>query len=130
MQLVGVTKVYSKGSVQTHALLGLDLAIHKGEFVALWGPSGSGKTTALNLIGALDSPTDGVVKLEGEDLSKLSRRALSIMRRQRIGFVFQAYNLIPVLTAFENAEAVMALQGASKADRKERVMKLLADVGF
>ena len=126
----GVTKVFKKGTVETHALRGLDLTVNRGEFVALWGPSGSGKTTALNLIGALDTPTAGSITLEGNDLGALSRRKLSAMRRDRIGFVFQAYNLIPVLTAYENAEAVMALQGASAAERKSRVMRLLEAVGL
>lgn len=130
VQLKGVTKVFTQGSVETKALRGLDLSVNRGEFVAMWGPSGSGKTTALNLIGALDTPTSGSVFLDGQDLSTLSRRALSAIRRDRIGFVFQSYNLIPVLTAFENAEAVMALQGASVAERKERVMQLLKDVGL
>src|SRR5262245_8075830 len=92
-----VTKVYRKGAVETPALRGLDLTVNAGEFVAIWGPSGSGKTTALNLIGALDTPTSGVVSVEGRDLGKLSRGELSRLRRDRIGFVFQAYNLIPVL---------------------------------
>jgi len=126
----GVTKVYRQGDVDVHALRGLDLSIFRGEFVALWGPSGSGKTTALNLIGALDSPTSGTLTLEGTDLSKMSRRALSAMRRDRIGFVFQSYNLIPVLSAYENAESVMLLQGVPQAERKVRVMKLLEDVGL
>jgi len=126
----GVTKVYRTGAIETHALRGFDLTVQPGEFVALWGPSGSGKTTALNLIGALDTPTSGSVALEGQELGQLSRRALSALRRDRIGFVFQAYNLIPVLTAYENAEAVLALQGASVASRKERVMALLHKVGL
>ncbi|TNE88095.1 MAG: ABC transporter ATP-binding protein [Deltaproteobacteria bacterium] len=130
LQLDGVTKVFHQGDIEVRALRGLDLAVNQGEFVALWGPSGSGKTTALNLIGALDSPTEGSVKLEGRELSKLSRRELSAMRRDRIGFVFQAYNLIPVLTAYENAESVMALQGVPPKERRDRVMKLLADVGL
>jgi putative ABC transport system ATP-binding protein len=104
--------------------------VHAGEFVAIWGPSGSGKTTALNLIGALDTPTSGTVTLEGHDLGSRSRKQLSQLRRDRIGFVFQAYNLIPVLTAYENAEAVMALQGTPEAERRARVMQLLKDVGL
>ena len=130
VEFQGVTKVYKQGSVDVHALRGLDLTVNKGEFVAIWGPSGSGKTTALNLIGALDTPTSGTVKLEGRDLGTLGRRALSAMRRDKIGFVFQAYNLIPVLTAYENAESVMALQGTPAAERKRRVMQLLKDVGL
>ncbi len=109
-----MTKHYRQGAVDVHALRGLTLAVEKGEFTAICGPSGSGKTTALNLIGALDKPTSGSVCLEGCDLGPLSRRALSHLRRDRIGFVFQAYNLIPVLTAYENAEIVLSLQGASR----------------
>jgi putative ABC transport system ATP-binding protein len=112
------------------ALRGLDLTVKKGEFTALCGPSGSGKTTALNLIGALDKPTSGEIVLEGKNLAKLSRSKLSRIRRDRIGFVFQAYNLVPVLTAYENAEIVLALQGVSAKERRERVMGLLADVGL
>jgi len=130
VEMAGVTKVFRTGDVETQALRGLDLVVRPGEFTAIWGPSGSGKSTALNLIGALDTPTAGTVTVEGKQLSAMSRRELSAMRRDRIGFVFQAYNLIPVLTAYENAESVMALQGASAAERKQRVMQLLADVGL
>ena len=125
-----VTKIYTKGALETHALRGLDLQIHPGEFVALWGPSGSGKTTALNLIGALDVPTTGRITVEGRELGKLGRAELSALRRDRIGFVFQSYNLIPVLSAYENAESVLALRGVPEAARKERVMKLLGEVGL
>ena len=130
VKLEQVTKVYRQGAVDVHALRGLDLTVGKGEFVAICGPSGSGKTTALNLIGALDRTTSGEVWLEGNNLNRLNRQQLSRLRRDRIGFVFQAYNLIPVLTAFENAEAVLALQGGSAARRQERVMALLAEVGL
>ncbi len=130
IEFSGVTKDYKQGSVDVHALRGLDLTIRKGEFTAICGPSGSGKTTALNLIGALDSPTSGTVRLEGQDLGSLSRRARSHMRRDRIGFVFQAYNLMPVLTAYENAESVLALQGVAATERKQRVMALLSEVGL
>jgi len=130
IQLTEVTKVYRQGAVEVHALRGLDLSVNKGEFLAICGPSGSGKTTTLNLIGALDQPSSGVVKLENRNLGALSGRALSHIRRDRIGFVFQAYNLMPVLTAYENAEIVLALQGAELSTRRERVMGLLADVGL
>ncbi|NCG20513.1 MAG: ATP-binding cassette domain-containing protein [Rhodobacterales bacterium] len=130
VELDNVTRVYQQGEVQVRALRGLNLTIKAGEFTALVGPSGSGKTTALNLIGALDKPTTGTVKLEGVDLGSQSRKQRSQLRRDRIGFVFQAYNLIPVLTAYENAEAVLALQGVSKADRKKRVMSLLTELGL
>ncbi|MDX1384546.1 MAG: ABC transporter ATP-binding protein [Thermoanaerobaculia bacterium] len=125
-----VTKVYRQGSVEVHALRGVDLEIARGEFATLCGPSGSGKTTALNLIGALDTPTSGEIRIEGQSLSGMSRKELSQLRRDRIGFVFQAYNLMPVLTAYENAEIVMAVQGIDQEVRRERVMALLAEVGL
>ncbi len=130
VELHEVTRTYRQGDVDVHALRGLDLAVAAGEFATLCGPSGSGKTTALNLIGALDRPTTGRVVLEGRDLGELGRRDLARLRRDRIGFVFQAYNLLPVLTAYENAETVLALQGAEVARRRERVMELLAAVGL
>jgi len=130
VELEDVTKVYRQGAVDVFALRGLSMRIEKGEFSALSGPSGSGKTTALNLIGALDTPTEGSVRLEGKNLASLTRRELSRIRRDRIGFVFQAYNLVPVLTAFENAEGVLRLQGVDPKERRERVMALMADVGL
>jgi putative ABC transport system ATP-binding protein len=130
VELKDVVKSYRQGKVDVPALRGLDLTIERGEFAAICGPSGSGKTTALNLIGALDEPTSGTVMVEGQDLSTLSRAALSKLRRDRIGFVFQAYNLVPVLTAYENAEIVMALQGVDATKRREIVTKLLAEVGL
>jgi putative ABC transport system ATP-binding protein len=130
VEVKNVKKDYKQGQIEVHALRGLDLTILKGEFTAIYGPSGSGKTTLLNLIGALDSPTSGEVLLEGKNLGKMSRWKRSTMRRDRIGFVFQAFNLIPVLTAFENAEAVAALKGGNAAARREKVMKLLKEVGL
>ena len=130
VELVDVTKLYRQGAIEVPALRGLSLLVEPGEFTAICGPSGSGKTTALNLIGALDRPTSGNVAIEGRDLAPLGRKELSRMRRDRIGFVFQAYNLMPVLTAYENAEIVLSLQGVDAAERRERVMKLLADVGL
>jgi putative ABC transport system ATP-binding protein len=130
VKLDEVHKTYQQGSVEVHALRGLDLEVEKGEFTAIIGPSGSGKTTALNLIGALDVPSSGRVILENKDLAKLSRGELSRIRRDRIGFVFQAYNLIPVLSAYENAEMVLRLQGVAPHERKKRVMDLLEEVGL
>ena len=130
VELEEVAKVYQQGDQQVDALRGITMTMRSGEFTALSGPSGSGKTTALNLIGALDSPTSGTVRLEGADLGTLNRKELSHLRRDRIGFVFQAYNLLPVLSAYENAEIVMAVQGVAEAERKERVMELLARVGL
>jgi putative ABC transport system ATP-binding protein len=130
VELEDVTKHYRQGEVDVAALRGLTLTLDQGEFTAICGPSGSGKTTILNLIGALDEPTSGRVSVEGRDLAHLSRRVLSHLRRDRIGFVFQAYNLIPVQTAYENAEIVLSLQGVEEAVRRERVMGLLAAVGL
>jgi putative ABC transport system ATP-binding protein len=130
VQLTDVTKIYRQGKVDVHALRGLSLEVNKGEFTAICGPSGSGKTTALNLIGALDRPTSGSVVLEGQDLATLSRRELSHLRRDRIGFVFQAYNLMPVLTAYENAEMVMWVQGITLEERRRRIGELFAAVGL
>ena len=130
VELVDVAKVYQQGDQRVEALRGLTMSVQKGEFTAISGPSGSGKTTALNLIGALDTPTSGTVRLEGADLGTLSRKELSHLRRDRIGFVFQAYNLLPILSAFENAEIVMAVQGVDEAERRQRVMELLARVGL
>ena len=130
VRLRDVTKIYHQGAIDVHALRGLTFDLAKGEFAALCGPSGSGKTTVLNLIGALDRPTSGSVTLEGRDLAQLNRRELSGVRRDRIGFVFQAYNLIPVLTAYENAETVMWVQRIEAAERRRRVMELLAAVGL
>jgi len=109
VELIDVTKTYQQGAVEVHALRGLSLSVQAGELTAICGPSGSGKTTALNIIGALDEPSRGHVRIEGQDLSGLNRRQLASLRRDRIGFVFQAYNLLPVLTAYENAETVLAL---------------------
>src|SRR6516165_6983246 len=125
-----VKKHYRQGSTEVPALNDVSLTIERGEFTALCGPSGSGKTTALNLIGALDAPSSGTIRVEGRALARLGRGALSELRRDRIGFVFQAYNLVPVLTAYENAEIVLALQGAAPAARRETVMKVLDEVGL
>lgn len=130
VKMKDVVKNYRQGALEVPALRGLSLSVGKGEFAAICGPSGSGKTTALNLIGALDKATSGTVILEGRDLGNLGRSVLSRLRRDRIGFVFQAYNLVPVLSAYENAEIVLALQGVSASMRKERVMKLLDNVGL
>lgn len=125
-----LTKLYRQGAIEVHALRGVDLEISRGEFTAICGPSGSGKTTLLNLIGGLDRPTSGEVWIDGVELGTLGRRALSALRRDRIGFVFQAYNLMPVLTAFENAEIVLSLQGVDPAARSARVREVLAAVGL
>ena len=130
VELRDVTKVYRQGDIEVYALRELSLAVRKGEFTALCGPSGSGKTTVLNLVGALDEPTSGTIHLEGHDLGGLGRRALSRLRRDRIGFVFQAYNLIPVLTARENVEFVMQVQGEPAANRRDKAEAILTEVGL
>ena len=125
-----VTKTYDTRGVETPALRGVSLAIEPGEFSALAGPSGSGKTTLLNLFGALDVPTSGEVFLEGQALGGRSGSELAALRLEKLGFVFQAYNLIPVLTARENVEFVMELQGVKPTERRERAERLLAEVGL
>ncbi len=130
VKLEGVTKVYQDGKVAVPALREIDLSIQKGEFVAVAGPSGSGKTTLLNIIGGLDQPTKGSIFLEGNYLGQMGRGELSRLRLNRIGFIFQSYNLIPVLTAFENAEFVLLLQKRPVEERRQKVANLLEEVGL
>lgn len=125
-----LTKDYKTGKVITKALRGIDLVIAEGEFLSIAGPSGSGKTTLLNIIGCLDTPTSGKVSLNGTDLADLSNKARAELRKNSIGFVFQSFNLIPVLTAFENVEIPLILLKWSKRKRKETVEQLLIDVGL
>jgi putative ABC transport system ATP-binding protein len=130
VSLQGVTKDYGEGDVVVHALRGVDFTLQTGDFAAIAGPSGSGKSTMLNIIGGLDKPTTGSVRVNGFETNNLSRTELSRLRRDRIGFVFQNYNLIPVLTALENAEYILMLQGVPQNERRERVVKLLEEVGL
>ncbi len=123
-------KIYRDNSVPVHALRGIDLSISAGEFTVIAGPSGSGKTTLLNLIGALDRPTAGRVFLEGEDLSTKSKSQLANLRLSKIGFIFQAYNLIPVLTALENIEFTMMLRGVPEKERRRRAVALMEELGI
>jgi putative ABC transport system ATP-binding protein len=123
-----VLKTYNSNSIPVRALRGVDLDIEAGEFTAIVGPSGSGKTTLLNIIGGLDRPSSGYVEVDEVDISRLSDNQLIDFRKNKIGFVFQAYNLIPVLTAFENIEFVMLLQKWSKIDRIKRTEELLQAV--
>jgi len=129
IDLQDVTKVYRTGSVEAPALRGIDFKIEGGEFTAVVGPSGSGKTTLLNLIGALDTATGGSLKVLGHDMDRLSRRQRADLRLHSLGFVFQAYNLIPVLTAQENVEFVLELQGMG-AERRQRANEILAELGL
>ena len=121
---------YNPDTIPVHALNGVDFTIEQGEFTAIVGPSGSGKTTLLNIIGGLDNPSDGYIEVGGQDISKLSDNQLIEFRKNNIGFVFQAYNLIPVMTAKENVEFVMLLQKRSQAERDERVAELMEAVGI
>jgi putative ABC transport system ATP-binding protein len=130
VELENVSKRYRQGRLEVPAVTRVTLSFAGGDFAVLAGPSGSGKTTLLNLIGALDMPTEGTVRVAGRDLSTLSGRALAELRLHRIGFVFQAYNLIPVLTAYENAEYVLLLQGVPAAERRRRVTALLDELGL
>lgn len=130
IQTIDLHKVYDETRVPVHALRGVDLRIDKGEFTAIVGPSGSGKSTLLNIIGGLDQPTRGQIIIDGTDLATLSPNALIDFRKNKIGFVFQSYNLIPVLTAKENVEFVMLLQKRSKAERDARVQVLMEAVGL
>ncbi|MCB0642174.1 MAG: ABC transporter ATP-binding protein [Phaeodactylibacter sp.] len=125
-----IHKTYNPKTIPVHALRGVDLVIEEGEFTAIVGPSGSGKTTLLNIIGGLDRPTEGKIEVGGVDISKLSDNQLIEFRKEKIGFVFQAYNLIPVLTAKENVEFVMLLQNRPKAEREHRTAELLEAVGL
>lgn len=126
----GVEKVYQDNSVPVYALRRVDLTIHRGDFLVIAGPSGSGKTTLLNIIGALDAPTRGSVYLENEDLGRKTKNELASIRLHKIGFVFQAYNLIPVLTALENIEFSMMLLGVPEKERKEKALRIMKELGI
>jgi putative ABC transport system ATP-binding protein len=130
IEIKNVEKIYNDSEVQVHAVNGVDLSFEEGEFAAIVGPSGSGKTTLLNMLGGLDKPSSGEITIGGINISTLKGSRLIDFRLHNIGFVFQAYNLIPVLTAKENTEFVMQMQGVSKADRNKRVKELLTAVGL
>ncbi|HKJ31118.1 MAG TPA: ABC transporter ATP-binding protein [Balneolales bacterium] len=127
---INITKTYTETSVPVNALNGVNLNVEKGEFTSIVGPSGSGKTTLLNIIGGLDVPTEGKIIIDETDLGTLSDSALISFRLRHIGFVFQAYNLIPVLTALENVEFIMQLQGRAKSEYRQRAESLLESVGL
>ena len=130
IKTIDLFKTYTETAVPVHAINGVSLEFEKGEFTALVGPSGCGKTTLLNLLGGLDEPTSGKVIVDGTDLSELSSKEKIDFRLRNIGFVFQAYNLIPVLTAKENVEFIMELQGVPKKERETRALELLEKVGL
>ena len=130
VELKDVKKTYRTGSIKVRALRGVSLQIAPGEFLAIAGPSGCGKTTLLNIMGGLDRADTGTVLVEGKNLQRLSPAGLAGVRLRRLGFVFQAFNLLPVLSALENAEFTLLLQGMPAAQRKQRVQKLFSEIGL
>ena len=126
----GLTRVYQEEAVPVHALRGVDFSLSSSEFVSLSGPSGSGKSTLLNIVGGLDRQDEGIIELDGEELAPLSEGDLAALRLRKIGFVFQAYNLVPVLSALENVEFILQLQGVGSAERKERAGEALKSLGL
>ncbi len=126
----GVTKIYDLGEFKIHALRGIDLSIDRGEFVAIMGPSGSGKSTLMHILGCLDRPTKGRYLLEGKDVSSLDRNSLAAVRNEKIGFVFQVFNLLPRTTALENVELPLLYDGTPTRDRVRKAKKALAQVGL
>ena len=131
MELNKVKKSYQQGKIEVPALRGIDLTVEEGEFTIIFGPSGSGKTTLLNMLGCLDTPTEGEICLNGRKISDLSKKDLAMIRRYNIGFIFQNYNLIPVLTAYENVEfALRLIEDSSEKQIKEKVLKMLEEVGL
>lgn len=125
-----LSKIYRKDAIEVHALSNIDLDIPIGDFLCLSGPSGSGKTTLLNMIGGLDSPTSGEITVAGQRVDLMTQARLASMRLMNLGFVFQAFNLIPVLTARENVEFVMQLQGIGQKERRARTLAILREVGL
>lgn len=130
IQCLGVSKSYQKGKTTVTPLEKLDLSVPRGEFLALMGPSGSGKTTLLNLLAGIDSPSEGSLIIAGTELAGLSRRELTKWRSQHVGYIFQLYHLVPVLTAFENVELPLLLSSLSKRERHQRVQSVLELVGL
>jgi putative ABC transport system ATP-binding protein len=130
IELSAIERVFTLGDSEVHALHALDLAVESGEYVAIMGPSGSGKSTLLNLLGLLDRPNVGTYRLEGRDVTTLSAEEQAQVRRERIGFVFQSFHLVPRLTAAENVALPMMLAGIAPAERAQRVAKALADYGL
>jgi putative ABC transport system ATP-binding protein len=130
IEMQAIRKIYDTGKVKVEALKGIDLVVTAGEFVAIVGPSGSGKSTLMNLIGCLDTPTDGRYRLGGEDVARLDRDQLADVRNRRVGFVFQGFNLLPQISAFENVEMPLVFGGVAVKERRDRVAELLGRVGL
>jgi len=129
-ELANIHRTFALGDTRVHALRGVDLTIERGESVAIWGPSGSGKSTLLNLLGLIDAPDEGTVRFEGRDAASLSDDALTDCRNRKIGFVFQGFNLVPVLTALENVMLPLQIQGLEGAAARRRAGEWLARVGL
>jgi len=130
IEIKNLRKVYDAKTIPVYALNGVDLVFQEGEFTCVVGPSGSGKTTMLNMLGGLDNPSEGQIRIDNTDITSLKSRQLIDFRLQNIGFVFQSFNLIPVLTAKENVEFIMQLQGVNKQQRDSRTLELLESVGL
>ncbi|MGM0567703.1 MAG: ABC transporter ATP-binding protein [Elusimicrobiota bacterium] len=131
LEMTEVRKIYGHGATEVAALDGVDLSIEKAEFTTVFGPSGSGKTTLLNIIGALDTPTTGNLEFEGRSTASMSNKELAMLRRENIGFIFQSYNLLPVLTAYENVEFALRIARGNRGEKNRRkVMDLLEAVGL
>ena len=130
IDIKGVTKTYKTGDTEVRALRGVDLKIDSGEFMSIAGPSGSGKTTLMNLIGCIDSLDDGRILIEGKVVSSLSKEEKTTFRREKLGFIFQSYNLIPVLTAYENVAFSLQLLGLPDGEIRDRTMNILKEVGL
>jgi putative ABC transport system ATP-binding protein len=130
IHMEGIRRVYDTGRVKVEALRGVDLEVHDGEFVSIVGPSGSGKSTLMNLIGCLDTPTSGQYELRGQAVSGLKREALAEIRNRRVGFIFQNFNLIPQISAYENVEMPLLFGGVGRKKRRERVRELFERVGL
>jgi len=130
IELRGVTKVYGKGQAAMHALRGIDIAIERGEFLAMMGPSGSGKSTCMNILGCLDTPSSGKYLFEGVEVGKLTRNQRALLRRNYIGFVFQGFNLLARTSALENVELPLVYRGIPAAERHTRATRALAEVGL
>ncbi len=130
IDIENVHKVYELGKTYVKALRGIDLQIEKGDFLCIMGPSGSGKSTLLNLIGCLDNPTEGIIKFDGADISNLNDQEATVLRKKKIGFIFQSFNLIPVLNIYENVEFPLLLIGTEKSRREKMINELVEEVGL
>ncbi len=130
VEVIGLKKVYRSNGIDTYALNGVDLRVRRGEFIAIVGPSGSGKSTLLNMLGALDKPTEGKVIIDGVDITTLSDNKRAELRNEKIGFVFQSYNLIPRIDVLRNVELPLVLRGISPAERRRKALEMLEEVGL